>query len=80
MSDNDLISAKYLVDLCVKNQIAQHEWMVKKGWFMSLEQLQAEWNARPWYQKARINTANWVRAKRVRLGEIVAGREFNDDY
>ena len=74
MSDNDLIST------FLESQKHNYELMVKKGWFMSLEQLQAEWNARPWYQKARINTANWVRAKRVRLGEIVAGREFNDDY
>jgi hypothetical protein len=44
------------------------------------ERMIGEWDALPWYQKARINTANWVCAKRVRLGEIVAGREFNDDY
>ena len=79
MSDNDLIST-YFLDLYVKNHIAQYELMVKKGWAKSTEQLIGEWDALPWYQKARINTANWVCAKRVRLGEIVAGREFNDDY
>lgn len=74
MSDNDLIST------FLESQKHNYELMVKKGWAKSREQLIGEWDALPWYQKARINTANWVCAKRVRLGEVVAGREFNDDY
>jgi hypothetical protein len=77
---NDLISAKYLMEAHMENQIRQYEWMVAKGWMKSLEQIKAEWAARPWHERARINAANWVRATRVKLGEMIAGREFNDDY
>jgi len=77
---NDLISYKYLVEAYLENQIRQYEWMVAKGWMKSLEQMKAEWAARPWHERARITTMNWVRAKRIKLGEIIAGREFSDDY
>jgi hypothetical protein len=77
---NDLITAKWLVQAYVNNMIRQHEWMVRKGWCNSLEQLRAEWAVRSWHERARINTRNWIRAKRIRLGEIIAGREFSDDY
>jgi len=77
---NDLITSKWLVQAYVNNMIRQHEWMVRKGWCKSLEQLRAERAARPWHERARINTRNWIRAKRIRLGEIIAGKEFSDDY
>ena len=80
---NKLISLEYirpLIEARIANQMQQYEWMVKKGWCKSLEQLRAEWAARPWHERARINTRNWIRAKRIRLGEIIAGKEFSDDY
>jgi hypothetical protein len=80
---NKLITAEWAKDALrahVENQIRQYEWMVRKGWIKSLEQLRAEWAARPWHERARINTMNWIRAKRIKLGELIAGREFNDDY
>lgn len=74
---NKLISVEMIRPL-IEAHIANQ--MVKKGWGKSLEQLRAEWAARPWHERARINTRNWIRAKRIRLGEIIAGKEFSDDY
>jgi hypothetical protein len=73
---NDLISTRWLVNRMLENQRRQYEMMVRIGWCKSLEQLQAEWRARPWYERTRITTLNWIRAKRIRLGEIIAGMDF----
>ena len=58
---NKLITAEWAkeaLEARVANMIQQHKWMVSKGWIKSLEQLQAEWAARPWHERARINTRN----------------------
>lgn len=36
----------------------------------------AEWKAKPWYVRAWIVSRGRIRGYRERLGEVIAGREF----
>lgn len=53
--------AAYLNSPAYQRELAQHE---------------AQWRARPWWERARILTSNWIDDKRRRLGEIIAGQRF----
>lgn len=39
----------------------------------------AEWDAKPWHEKAKIRAAAKVREARIALAEKIGGRSF-DDY
>jgi hypothetical protein len=80
MTDNKLLTVGW-AQRELNRMVQQHiEYMASKPHQDYLATLWAEWAARPWHERARITARNWIHYKRIRLGEIIAGREFSDDY
>jgi hypothetical protein len=64
------------------------EWsrrLENRQWFYNTPEATAErerrareWKARPWWDRAWVRISVWFYNKRERLGEIIAGRRFED--
>ncbi len=66
-----------LVADMAKQALEDHlAWLRSPVYQRALEESRARWMAKPWHERARIRTKAWVRDKRIRLGEIIAGADF----
>lgn len=76
---NRLLSTE-LLGAELKRQVeAEARWMQSSTYQKWRAQMHAEWMARPWYQRAWLKFRNsQVPAARERLGEIIAGRRFDE--
>ncbi len=43
-----------------------------------LEESRTAWLAKPWHERARVRLKSKIHALRTKLGEIIAGREFDE--
>jgi hypothetical protein len=69
--------------LCVqmmRSKLDAMRLMMDSPWYKASQiARRAEWDAKPWYEKARIRASVRLRNARIWLGEKIAGRSF-DDY
>jgi hypothetical protein len=56
----------------------QQKWLNHPAIKSYREQRDREWKAKPWWERARIRSVSWLQQKRVRAGEVIAGRSFDD--
>jgi len=55
-----------------------HDWYNSPRVVAQREKSRREWLAKPWCVRAYIVTRSRLRRYRERLGELIAGREFED--
>lgn len=56
----------------------QMKWFNSPFMVAAREKRRLEWEAKPWYERTWITAKSRIRRMRERLGEIVAGRSFDD--
>jgi hypothetical protein len=56
----------------------QQRWINHPVYVAYRKKRDEEWRAKPWWERARIRASAWTHQRRVRLGEIIAGRSFDD--
>ena len=69
--------SKRMYTSAVLRMIRQQKEMEESPWYQRYrKKLRDEWNAKPWHEKARILIKSKIGSWRTRLGEWIAGREF----
>lgn len=77
-SPNSLLSTGLFKDYAASQLNQYLKWFNSPSQVAAREKSHQAWLAKSWHKRAKIKLSNRLRTARTKLGEIIAGRNFED--